>query len=99
MLLDDSLLFGFEFDCHNLPSFSTVSSASLRAFRLMRKCAAQSSHRCPKNVMADLAEGTGRTFFRNNNDLAAGFTRVPPAPEFSYLLGFSPPQLNTHVIF
>jgi VWFA-related protein len=45
-------------------------------------------------VLADLAEGTGGVFFRNNNDLTAGFERVAAAPEFSYVLGFSPAALK-----
>jgi VWFA-related protein len=47
------------------------------------------------DVMAELAEGTGGTFFRKNNDLVAGFERVTAAPEFSYVLGFSPVALKT----
>jgi VWFA-related protein len=47
------------------------------------------------DVMAELAEGTGGTFFRNNNDLTAGFERIATAPEFSYVLGFSPAALKT----
>ncbi len=47
------------------------------------------------DVMAELAEGTGGTFFRKNNDLTAGFERVAAAPEFSYVLGFSPAALKT----
>jgi VWFA-related protein len=44
---------------------------------------------CANTVMKDLAEGTGGTFFHNNN-LDTGFERVTAAPEFSYVLGFSP---------
>ncbi len=51
--------------------------------------------RANSDVMADLAEGTGGTFFRNNNDLTTGFERVATAPEFSYVLGFSPAELKT----
>jgi VWFA-related protein len=46
------------------------------------------------DVMAELAEGTGGTFFHNNNDLLQGFQRVAAAPEFIYLLGFSPQNLK-----
>jgi VWFA-related protein len=45
-------------------------------------------------VLADLADGTGGTFFHNNNDLTAGFARVAATPEFSYVLGFSPAALK-----
>jgi VWFA-related protein len=46
------------------------------------------------DVLADLAEGTGGTLFHNNNDLTVGFARIAAAPEFSYLLGFSPAALK-----
>jgi hypothetical protein len=41
-----------------------------------------------------LADGTGGTFFHNNNDLKEGFRRTAAAPEFMYLLGFSPQNLK-----
>jgi VWFA-related protein len=43
-----------------------------------------------EDVLAELADGTGGTFFHNNNDLQEGFARVAAAPEVSYVLGFSP---------
>jgi hypothetical protein len=46
------------------------------------------------DVLAELSEGTGGTFFHGNNDLAAGLDRVAAAPEFSYVLGFSPADLK-----
>ena len=46
------------------------------------------------DVMADLADGTGGIFFRNNNDLHEGFRRVAATPEYSYTLGFSPQNLK-----
>ncbi len=45
-------------------------------------------------VMADLADTTGGIFFHNNNDLAEGFRRLAGAPEYSYLLAFSPQNLK-----
>lgn len=42
------------------------------------------------DVMADLAYGTGGTFFEHNNDLDEGFRRTADAPEYVYVLGFSP---------
>ncbi len=51
--------------------------------------------RADGDVLKDFAEGTGGTFFHNNNNLGAGFERVTAAPEFSYLLGFSPAELKT----
>jgi VWFA-related protein len=46
------------------------------------------------DVLAVLADGTGGTFFHNNNDLYAGFTRVAAPPEFSYVLAFAPQNLK-----
>jgi VWFA-related protein len=45
-----------------------------------------------ENVMAELADGTGGTFFHNNNDLEGGFKSLTQAPEYVYLLTFSPEQ-------
>ena len=44
------------------------------------------------NILAEMADATGGTFFHNNNDLEAGFRRLAAVPEFSYLLGFSPQE-------
>ena len=52
------------------------------------------SARANGDVMKDLAEGTGGTFFHNNNDLEVGFERLAAAPEFSYVLGFSSADLK-----
>jgi VWFA-related protein len=45
-------------------------------------------------VLASLAEGTGGHFFHNNNDMDEGFKRTVAAPEYSYVLGFSPADLK-----
>jgi VWFA-related protein len=42
------------------------------------------------DVMAELADGTGGTYFHNNNDLAAGFSRPLSPPTYLYLPAFSP---------
>jgi VWFA-related protein len=47
-----------------------------------------------EDVMAELAAGTGGTFYHNSNDLDAGFARVAGAPEYLYILGFSPKDLK-----
>jgi VWFA-related protein len=41
-------------------------------------------------AMVDFAVGTGGRFFRNRNDLAAGYYSLAAAPETEYLLGFAP---------
>ena len=46
------------------------------------------------DIMAILADGTGGSFFQNSNDLDEGFRRVASAPEYSYVLGFSPTNLK-----
>jgi len=45
-------------------------------------------------VMASLAYSTGGTFFHSNNDLDEGFRRTTEAPEYLYVLGFSPQKLD-----
>ena len=52
------------------------------------------NRRAQADVMAELAAGTGATFFQNNNDLDAGFARLATAPEYYYLLAFSPQNLK-----
>jgi VWFA-related protein len=42
-----------------------------------------------EDVMAELADGTGGTFFHNNNDLDAGLQKLAAAPEYVYLLELS----------
>jgi len=50
--------------------------------------------RADADVLAELAAGTGGSFFQNNNDLYAGFERVAAAPDYLYMLGFSPQNLK-----
>jgi VWFA-related protein len=46
------------------------------------------------NVLSVFADGTGGTFFHNNNNLVEGLRRVGAPPEFVYQLGFSPENLQ-----
>jgi VWFA-related protein len=46
------------------------------------------------NVLAEFTDGTGGTFFHNNNDLTEGLRRIASSPEFVYQLGFSPQDLR-----
>lgn len=50
--------------------------------------------RLSADVMAELAAGTGGLFYQNSNDLERGFRRLASAPEFLYVLGFSPQNLK-----
>jgi len=45
-------------------------------------------------VLEDLAYGTGGTYFHNNNDLDEVLRRTADAPEYVYVLGFSPQKLD-----
>jgi len=47
-----------------------------------------------EDVLSELADGTGGTYFHNSNDLTDGFNQVATAPEVSYVLGFSPQSLK-----
>jgi VWFA-related protein len=47
-----------------------------------------------ENILRDLAFGTGGSFFHNSNDLDAGFRYIATAPEYWYVLGFSPQNLK-----
>jgi VWFA-related protein len=45
-------------------------------------------------ILAQLADGTGGTFFHNRNDVDEGLREAVAAPALSYLLGFSPQNLK-----
>jgi VWFA-related protein len=45
-------------------------------------------------VLGEIADGTGGTWFHDNNDLEEGFKRTVAAPEYYYILGFSPDSLK-----
>ena len=45
-------------------------------------------------TLDELADGTGGTAFRNNNDLLGGFNRLSAPPEYIYYLGFYPQDLK-----
>ena len=55
------------------------------------RLAAQSAQ---SDVLAQLADGTGGTFFHNRNDIDEGLREAVAAPAVSYLLGFSPQNLK-----
>ena len=46
------------------------------------------------DVMAELADGTGGTFFHNRNDIDQGLLQAAQEPEVSYVLGFTPQNLK-----
>jgi VWFA-related protein len=46
------------------------------------------------DVLAEIADGTGGTFFHNDNDLKGGLNTLAARPEYAYILGFSPSNLK-----
>lgn len=46
------------------------------------------------DILAEMASGTGGTFYQNSNDYDEGFRRLAAAPEYVYMLGFSPQNLK-----
>ena len=46
------------------------------------------------DVLGELADGTGGTFFHNDNGLKEGLNRLAARPEVLYVLGFSPQDLK-----
>jgi VWFA-related protein len=46
------------------------------------------------DVLAELALGTGGSYVQNTNDLGGGLRKIADAPEYLYLLGFSPQNLK-----
>jgi len=49
------------------------------------------------DVLQELADGAGGTFYHNNNDLEAGFKKLVSAPDYAYLLAFSPVNTKPRV--
>ncbi len=47
-----------------------------------------------EDVLAELADGTGGTFFHNRNDVDEGLREAGAAPAMTYLLGFSPQNMK-----
>jgi VWFA-related protein len=74
---------------------STPGTAGIGAQFMGLKVQYQSaSASAESDIMATLADGTGGTFFQNNNDLDEGLRRVSTAPEYYYVLGFTPQNLK-----
>jgi VWFA-related protein len=73
------------------PGIAMPSGSFIAANKLQYQTADAAAN---SDVMAVLADGTGGTFFQNNNDMDEGFRRVSTAPEYYYVLGFSPQNLK-----
>jgi VWFA-related protein len=46
------------------------------------------------DILAEMADGTGGTFFHHDNDLTKGLKLLATRPEYVYVLGFSPEGLK-----
>ena len=55
---------------------------------------ARESALAEEGILEELSDATGGRNFHNNNNLKAGFEQLAAAPEFVYLLGFSPQNLK-----
>ncbi len=60
-------------------------------FKASYRVSAQSAQ---EDVLAQLADGTGGTFYHNRNDVDEAMREAGAAPALSYLLGFSPQNLK-----
>jgi VWFA-related protein len=74
--------------------YTTELDASVRGEGLPQSLLAQAEyHRnsmsLSEDVMSELADGTGGTYFHSSNDLEGGFRKLTVAPEYVYLLEFS----------
>jgi len=72
------------------PPLDTLRTAG---FKSSYRIAAQSAQ---MDILAQLADGTGGTFFHNRNDIDEGLREATAAPTMSYLLGFSPQNLKVN---
>jgi VWFA-related protein len=60
-------------------------------FKSLYRVTAQNAQ---EEVLAELADGTGGTFYHNRNDVDEAMREAGAAPEVSYVLGFSPQNLK-----
>jgi VWFA-related protein len=75
-------------DIADPPSRASYRTAGYRATYAVAAQLAQ------EDVLAELADGTGGTFFHNRNDVDEGLREAGAAPAMTYLLGFSPQNMK-----
>jgi len=81
--LDARGLYTMELDASDRGAGSTQTTQAKSEFR-------RSSVSFNEDIMAELANGTGGTYFHNSNDLEGGLKRLTSTPEYLYLLEFYP---------
>ena len=74
-------------DISNPAADSGITAGYKSSYRLQAQFA-------QSDILGQLADGTGGTFFQNRNDIDQGLRRAVAAPPLSYLLGFSPQNLK-----
>ena len=74
---------------------SQQSAGSPLAARLQTQYL-QASMTSSENVLAELADGTGGTYFHNNNNLEGGLSSLLAGPEYLYLLAFSTANIKSN---
>ena len=72
------------------PSYSSITTAGIKSSYRIQAQLAQS------DILGQLADGTGGTFFHNRNDIDEGLREAAAAPAMSYVLGFSPQNLKVN---
>jgi len=68
-----------------------IDPPQIAGYRASYRVAAQLAQ---EDVLAQLADGTGGTFFHNRNDVDEGLREAGAAPAMTYLIGFSPQNLK-----
>jgi len=76
-----------------MPDISRPGPNNALSSNLMMTIERQSAS-AQSDVLAELAVGTAGTHYQNSNDLDDGFKRTAAAPEYVYVLGFSPQNLK-----
>jgi VWFA-related protein len=68
-----------------------IDTPAIAGYKSSYRVAAQSAQ---QDVLSQLADGTGGTFFHNRNDVDEGLREAGAAPSMTYLLGFSPQNMK-----
>ncbi len=77
------------FDASRQTTLGTTIATGAQYSQFLREEASANA-----DILAELAYGTGGTFSQNTNDFKAAFTKLAAAPEYIYMLGFSPQNLK-----
>ena len=73
---------------------SRPTRAATPAFLQLKQQYDRDSASAQADLLAEMAYGTGGSFYQNNNDLDTGLRQLASPPEFYYILGFSPQNLK-----